>query len=148
MYVSLAVPSQQTRDIHPMLFQCWLIVSDAGPTLKHHWVNAPCFLGFHPANSGSSSIAGLLLSQRRRPWPNTNPAMGEYLAFTRYSVPGVIYLLALATAPIIIDQLLYTVGDIRGGRGGGGLMGVMFDINEVFVVDNHSYPLTIIILQA
>ena len=118
MYVCLAVPSQQTRDIHPMLFQCWPIVFDAGPTLKQHWVNAPCYLGFHPANSGSSSIAGLLLSQRRRPWPNTNPAaIGECLAFARYIVPGFNYLLALATAPIIIDQLLYTVGDIRGGRG-------------------------------
>ena len=37
--------SQQTRDIHPMLFQCWPSVEDDGPTLKQHWVNAPCLLG-------------------------------------------------------------------------------------------------------
>ena len=34
--------SPQTRDIHPMLFQCWPTVLDAGPTLKQHWVNVPC----------------------------------------------------------------------------------------------------------
>ena len=28
--------SQQTRDIHPMLFQCWPTVFDAGPTLIQH----------------------------------------------------------------------------------------------------------------
>ena len=38
-------PTQQTRGIHPMLFQCWPTVFDAGPTLKQHWVNAPCLLG-------------------------------------------------------------------------------------------------------
>ena len=27
-----------------MLFQCWPTVFDAGPTLKQHWVNAPCIL--------------------------------------------------------------------------------------------------------
>ena len=28
-----------------MLFQCWASVEDGGPTLKQHWVNAPCLLG-------------------------------------------------------------------------------------------------------
>ena len=37
--------TQQTRGIHPMLFQCWASVEDGGPTLKQHWVNAPCLLG-------------------------------------------------------------------------------------------------------
>ena len=32
----------QTRGIHPMLFQCWSTVFDAGPTLKQHFVNALC----------------------------------------------------------------------------------------------------------
>ena len=27
---------QETRDIQPMLFQCWASVEDAGPTLKQH----------------------------------------------------------------------------------------------------------------
>ena len=35
---------QETRGLHPMLFQCWSSVEDAGPTLKQHWVKAPCFL--------------------------------------------------------------------------------------------------------
>ena len=39
------VCTQQTRDIHLMLFQCWHTVFDSGPTLKQHWVNVPCLLG-------------------------------------------------------------------------------------------------------
>ena len=31
--------------ICPMLFQCWSTVFDAAPTLKQHWLNAPCLLG-------------------------------------------------------------------------------------------------------
>ena len=38
--------TQQIRGIRPMLFQCWPTVFDAGPTLKQHWVNAPCLLGY------------------------------------------------------------------------------------------------------
>ena len=30
------IHTQQTRGIHPMLFQCWSTVFDAGPTLKQH----------------------------------------------------------------------------------------------------------------
>ena len=37
---------QTYSSIYPMLFQCWPSVCDAGPTLKQHWVNAPCFLGY------------------------------------------------------------------------------------------------------
>ena len=43
--------SQQTRGIHPMPFQCWPIVFDACPTLKQHWVNAPCLLGYRLMSS-------------------------------------------------------------------------------------------------
>ena len=32
--------TQQTRDIHPMLFQCLASVEVGTPTLKRHWVNA------------------------------------------------------------------------------------------------------------
>ena len=34
-----------TRGVGPMLFQCWPAVFDAGPTLKHHQVNASCAPG-------------------------------------------------------------------------------------------------------
>ena len=37
--------TQQTRDIHPMPFQCWASVEDGGPTVKRCWVNAACLLG-------------------------------------------------------------------------------------------------------
>ena len=38
-------PAKQTQGIHPMPFQCWPTVFDTGPTMKQHWVNAPCLLG-------------------------------------------------------------------------------------------------------
>ena len=38
--------SQQTRDIDPMLCQCWASVVDGGPTLAQHWVDVPCLLGY------------------------------------------------------------------------------------------------------
>ena len=45
LYHSLSL-SQQTRDIHPMRFQCWPTVFEAGLTLKPHCVNASCLLGW------------------------------------------------------------------------------------------------------
>ena len=38
------ITSQQTRGIHPMLFQCYPTVFDAGPTLQQHWINTVCLL--------------------------------------------------------------------------------------------------------
>ena len=39
------VPTQQTRGIHPMLFQCWVSVEGGVPTLLQQRVNPPCFQG-------------------------------------------------------------------------------------------------------
>ena len=36
---------EQTRDIDPMLDECWPIVYDAGPIFSQHWVNVSCLLG-------------------------------------------------------------------------------------------------------
>ena len=36
------IHTQQTRGIHPILFQCWSTVFDADPTLKQHRVNSSC----------------------------------------------------------------------------------------------------------
>ena len=36
--------SQQTRDIHPRLVQCWTSVIDGEPTLNQPWVNVSCLL--------------------------------------------------------------------------------------------------------
>ena len=38
-------PTQQARDIDPMLFYCLADVEDGGPALKQHWVNVLCLLG-------------------------------------------------------------------------------------------------------
>ena len=37
----------QTRNIQPMLVQCWASVEDDGPTLYQHWLNVLCLLGIH-----------------------------------------------------------------------------------------------------
>ena len=54
--------TQQTRNIHPLLFQCWASVEDGGPTLKQHWVNAPSLLGkitvIHHCNSVETAQPG------------------------------------------------------------------------------------------
>ena len=34
-----------TQGVESTLFQCWASVYDAGPTLKHRWINALCLLG-------------------------------------------------------------------------------------------------------
>ena len=35
--------SQQTRDTHPFVDQCWASVVDAGPTLIHQWISVSCW---------------------------------------------------------------------------------------------------------
>ena len=40
-----ALPSQQTRDVHPMTVQYWPTVYEAGPALKQPWVNVTKWLG-------------------------------------------------------------------------------------------------------
>ena len=48
MYGTVIVPVQQTRDIHSMLFQCWTIVEDGGPTMKQHLGEFLVFAGVPP----------------------------------------------------------------------------------------------------
>ena len=44
LYMIVRAP-QQTRDIVPMLVQCWFTVYDAGPTLNQQRDNVSCLLG-------------------------------------------------------------------------------------------------------
>ena len=67
--------SQQTRDNHPMLYQCWTSVEDVGPTLIQHWVNATCLLGCC-FKVYSRPCVGVVLVQRRRRFIGIEPAMG------------------------------------------------------------------------
>ena len=46
--------SQQTRDVDPMLIQCWSSVYDAGPPLNQHRVNVSCLLGYGQHTNGVS----------------------------------------------------------------------------------------------
>ena len=38
--------AQQTRDVDPVLGECWADVEDGGPTFTQHWVNVSCILGW------------------------------------------------------------------------------------------------------
>ena len=61
-------PGIQSREIHPMLFQCWASVEDGGLTLKQHWVDASCLLGRYLilVKKPRWPIVGSMLGQRRR----------------------------------------------------------------------------------
>ena len=61
-------PRQQTRGIHPMLFQCWASVEDAGPTLKQHWVDAPACWAKYPVIAKLWLNAGPTSATLSRHW--------------------------------------------------------------------------------
>ena len=83
--------AQQTRYIHPMMFQCWATVFDAGPTLKQLWVDASCITRICcmsglpypemplPAKTWHSNNVGLMLSHRLRCCPNIKPTLSADL---------------------------------------------------------------------
>ena len=47
---------QRTRDVYPMMVQCWPTVYDAGPTLNQHWFNVTCLLGMRTYRPDTRSI--------------------------------------------------------------------------------------------
>ena len=67
--------SQQTRDNHPMLFQCWASVKSRNSTLKQHWVNVMCSLMCWRKLYIRPSV-GLVLGQHRRRLTGIEPVMG------------------------------------------------------------------------
>ena len=69
--------SQQTRDVQPMLFECWANVVDGGPTFKQHWLNVSCLLRYNYTVYTAIIIShimimsySLMLDQRRGRWQN------------------------------------------------------------------------------
>ena len=94
---SLYSAFQQTRDIVPMLVQCWSTVYDAGPTLNQQWNNVSCLLGlmcltrlFHVwrkwtsyAISASRQTRHIetMLGQLSRRWPSIEPALLQCALF-------------------------------------------------------------------
>ena len=48
LFIILNLTSQQTRDVQPMLAQCWATGCEAGPTFSQHWLNISCFLSHIP----------------------------------------------------------------------------------------------------
>ena len=53
-------PPQQTRDVQPMLVQCWTSVEDDGPTLYQHWLNVSCLLG-RDAEAAAAAAGSIIL---------------------------------------------------------------------------------------
>ena len=47
----LSTLTQQKRDIHPMLYQCWPTVYDGGPTLIQHCLLGMVVLAVNPYNA-------------------------------------------------------------------------------------------------
>ena len=43
--ITLSATTQQTRNIEPVLVQCWASVADDGPTVNQHSLNVPSLLG-------------------------------------------------------------------------------------------------------
>ena len=95
---SLYPASQQTRDIVPMLVQCWFTVYDAGPTLNQQWDNVSCLLGLmslprlfvsHMEEVNDLCISAsrktrhieALLGQLSRRWPSIEPALVQCAFF-------------------------------------------------------------------
>ena len=50
--------AQQTRDIEPMLVQCWPALYDVGPTLNQHLFNVSCLLGVSHAQVVGRGMRG------------------------------------------------------------------------------------------
>ena len=65
-----------------MLFQCWASVEDGGPTLKQHWVNAPCLLGTKTCFDGGN-VALIVCGSLRRLY-NIAAAPGQRLVCSRW----------------------------------------------------------------
>ena len=58
--VSLMSDCMNNNKGYPMLFQCWANVFNAGPTLKQHWVDTSCLLGYSHLLSPQRNIIIML----------------------------------------------------------------------------------------
>ena len=68
-------PPKQTRDVDPLLHQCWPTVCDAGPTLIQQWINVSCLLGRHLPSvlkQSVSSSSKLTVKAIRSRWTSSN----------------------------------------------------------------------------
>ena len=61
----ITVASQQTTEVHQMLFLCWTSVVDGGPTLKQHWFNTSCFMAWASRPRPPGSLPGKYASDKK-----------------------------------------------------------------------------------
>ena len=45
----MTITTQQTRDVHHLLIECWASVADAGPTFNQRWVEKIVSAGNEPS---------------------------------------------------------------------------------------------------
>ena len=98
--VCIVKPNKWFSFLRPTcLSQCWFIVGPASQTMVQHWAivvsksrvcrdQAIWSVADIPVNSRRWPNAGLILSQRRRPWTNTKPTLGERVVFSDTGVTG------------------------------------------------------------
>ena len=60
--IKMRTLSQQTRRLHPMLFQCWSSVVGGGPILKQHWVKCSRLLGSTQVSVYTNPSATIIFS--------------------------------------------------------------------------------------
>ena len=77
--------SPETKDIHPILGQCWASVVDGGLTLIHHWMNV------FPANTRHWTNVGSMLVHRLRRYSNITPKLVQCLLFAGLCFAGQSY---------------------------------------------------------
>ena len=74
--------TQLTRDVEPILLQCWAIVGDDRSTLNQHCFNIPCLLREYIQSSSDWSR-----------WLSTNPKPTIYRNLYETTGPGDVFIL-------------------------------------------------------
>ena len=91
IYVKDLTTFQQTRHVETMTF--WPNVCDAGPTLKRHYFNVSCLLGWRlyipyiSRKHHSPSVLSRLPGQyHKKRWSNIKPILDQHLALLEYII--------------------------------------------------------------
>ena len=89
---------QQTREVEPMLGQCWASVLDDEPTLTQHWFNVSCLLGQKLMICEHVSVNGSMLAQCWVSVADVFPALNQHMGDASYFTGTLNKLLAAATS--------------------------------------------------
>ena len=102
--------SQQTRDIHPMLHQCWASVVDGEPTLVQHWVRVSCLLLW---NCGHCRLFNFYYVSKCGIHVHTWVSFVIFISVTLHSVTEMkIATLTIQTHDIVILSFISIISDL------------------------------------